>query len=136
MRGDLSRHLDMTVQLTAPEDSFPDDRLRLIYMCCHPALAADARAAMALREVCSLTTEQIAAAFLRARRRSRSGSFGRRPGYGDLALPYVVPSGAELDERTEDVLRAIFLIFTKGYANPKDMASPRRFAARPSGWRG
>ncbi|HTZ66642.1 MAG TPA: sigma factor-like helix-turn-helix DNA-binding protein, partial [Roseiarcus sp.] len=66
VRDDLSRHLDMASQPTDPsmEDGFPDDRLRLIFICCHPALPPDAQAAMALREVCGLTTEQIAAAFL------------------------------------------------------------------------
>jgi hypothetical protein len=98
---------------------FPDDRLRLIFICCHPALPADAQAAMALREVCGLTTEQIAAAFLTspptiAQRIDRAKARIR-----DLALPYVVPGAEELEQRTEGVLRVIYLIFTEGYANPE-----------------
>jgi RNA polymerase sigma-70 factor (ECF subfamily) len=120
-RDDLSRHLDMALQPTDPsmDDGFPDDRLRLIFICCHPALALDAQIAMALREVCGLTTEQIAAAFLTSVPTIAQRIVRAKARIRDLALPYVVPGADELEQRTEGVLRAIYLIFTEGYANPE-----------------
>jgi len=121
VRDDLSRHLDMASQPTDPsmEDGFPDDRLRLIFICCHPALPPDAQAAMALREVCGLTTEQIAAAFLTSAPTIAQRIVRAKARIRDLALPYVVPGVDELEQRTEGVLRVIYLIFTEGYANPE-----------------
>jgi len=101
------------------EDGFPDDRLRLIFICCHPALPPDAQAAMALREVCGLTTEQIAAAFLTSAPTIAQRIVRAKARIRDLALPYVVPGVDELEQRTEGVLRVIYLIFTEGYANPE-----------------
>ena len=121
VRDDLSRHLDMGSEPTDPsmEDRFPDDRLRLIFICCHPALAADAQVAMALREVCGLTTEQIAAAFLTSASTIAQRIVRAKARIRDLALPYIVPGVDELEQRTEGVLRVIYLIFTEGYANPE-----------------
>jgi RNA polymerase sigma-70 factor (ECF subfamily) len=121
VRDDLSRHLDMALQSTDPsmDDCFPDDRLRLIFICCHPALALDAQIAMALREVCGLTTEQIAAAFLTSAPTIAQRIVRAKARIRDLALPYVVPGADELEQRTEGVLRVIYLIFTEGYANPE-----------------
>jgi RNA polymerase sigma-70 factor (ECF subfamily) len=118
VRDDLSRHLDMVSEPTM-EDRFPDDRLRLIFICCHPALAVDAQVAMALREVCGLTTEQIAAAFLTSAPTIAQRIVRAKARIRDLALPYVVPGVDELEQRTEGVLRVIYLIFTEGYANPE-----------------
>ena len=101
------------------EDSFPDDRLRLIFICCHPALPADAQVAMALREICGLTTEQIAAAFLTSAPTIAQRIVRAKARIRDLALPYVVPGADDLDQRTEGVLRVIYLIFTEGYGNPE-----------------
>ena len=101
------------------EDSFPDDRLRLIFICCHPSLPADAQVAMALREVCGLTTEQIAAAFLASAPTIAQRIVRAKARIRDLALPYVVPRVDELEQRMEGVLRVIYLIFTEGYANPE-----------------
>jgi RNA polymerase sigma-70 factor (ECF subfamily) len=121
VRDDLSRHLDMVSEPADPsmEDRFPDDRLRLIFICCHPRLAADAQVAMALREVCGLTTEQIAAAFLTSAPTVAQRIVRAKARIRDLALPYVVPDADELEQRTEGVLRTIYLIFTEGYANPE-----------------
>lgn len=93
-----------------------DDELRLIFTCCHPALAPDARIALTLREVGGLTTEQIARAYLVptptiAQRIVRAKSKIR-----DDALPYVVPALAELPERLESVLHVLYLIFNEGYS--------------------
>jgi RNA polymerase sigma-70 factor (ECF subfamily) len=121
VRSDLSQHLDMDTGPTDPpmEDSFPDDRLRLIFICCHPALPVDAQVAMALREVCGLTTEQIAAAFLASAPTIAQRIVRAKARIRDLALPYVVPGADELEQRMEGVLRVIYLIFTEGYANPE-----------------
>jgi RNA polymerase sigma-70 factor (ECF subfamily) len=93
-----------------------DDRLRLIFTCCHPALAADAQVPLTLREVCDLTTEEIARAFLSAPAAIAQRIVRAKAKIRDAKIPYQVPSLDELPERLDSVLRVIYLVFNEGYS--------------------
>lgn len=93
-----------------------DDRLRLIFTCCHPALLPDAQIAMTLREVCGITTEEIARAFLTAVPAIAKRIVRAKAKIRDARIPYEVPSETELPERLDTVLRVVYLVFTEGYA--------------------
>ncbi|MGE8096384.1 RNA polymerase sigma factor [Pseudomonas fluorescens] len=93
-----------------------DDRLRLIFTCCHPALAADAQVPLTLREVCDLTTEEIARAFLVAPSTIAQRIVRAKSKIRDAKIPYQVPSMTELPERLDSVLRVIYLVFNEGYS--------------------
>jgi RNA polymerase sigma-70 factor, ECF subfamily len=118
-QGELARRLAEGAP-SPPElpddDAIPDDRLRLIFTCCHPALPAPARIALTLREVCGLTTDEIAHAFLvppatLAQRIVRAKSKIR-----DARIPYRVPERQELSERLDAVLHVVYLVFNEGYS--------------------
>ncbi|WP_248739157.1 RNA polymerase sigma factor [Pseudomonas sp. MWU12-2029] len=93
-----------------------DDRLRLIFTCCHPALAADAQVPLTLREVCDLTTEEIARAFLSAPAAIAQRIVRAKAKIRDAKIPYQVPGLNELPERLDSVLRVIYLVFNEGYS--------------------
>jgi RNA polymerase sigma-70 factor (ECF subfamily) len=93
-----------------------DDRLRLIFTCCHPALPSDAQLALTLREVCGLTTEQIARAFLTAAPTIAKRIVRAKAKIRDARIPYEVPLRSDLPQRLETVLQAIYLVFTEGYS--------------------
>jgi RNA polymerase sigma-70 factor (ECF subfamily) len=98
------------------DDEFGDDRLRLIFTCCHPALAPEARVALTLREVCGLTTEEIARAFLTAPSTLAQRIVRAKAKIREARIPYQVPSAAELPNRLHTVLQVIYLVFNEGYA--------------------
>ncbi len=96
-------------------DEMEDDRLRLIFTCCHPALPSDGRVALTLREVCDLTTEEIARAFLAPPATIAQRIVRAKAKIRDARLPYRVPERDELPARLESVLRVVYLVFNEGY---------------------
>lgn len=97
-------------------DSIGDDRLRLIFTCCHPALAPDAQVALTLREVCGLTTEEIASAFFTRAPTIAQRIVRAKTKIQEARIPYEVPARAQLPERLEAVLRVVYLVFNEGYS--------------------
>ena len=101
---------------TDSDPCIEDDQLRLIFICCHPALPPDARVAMALREICGLKTEEVARAFLTGPPTIAKRIVRAKAKIRDAGIPYEIPSREELPERLESVLQVIYLIFTEGYS--------------------
>ncbi|HEN8712767.1 TPA: RNA polymerase sigma factor [Pseudomonas putida] len=115
-QADLIMLIEGQGQDPSDEELLADDRLRLIFTCCHPALAADAQVPLTLREVCDLTTEQIARAFLQSPAAIAQRIVRAKAKIRDARIPYQVPELHELPERLESVLRVIYLVFNEGYS--------------------
>ncbi|HWO39059.1 MAG TPA: DUF6596 domain-containing protein, partial [Candidatus Acidoferrum sp.] len=121
---DLVRHLEAQLssaegskeEARFKEDGLEDDRLRLIFTCCHPSLAPEAHVALTLREVCGLTTEEIAKAFLTTPRTLAQRIVRAKAKIRDTRIPYQVPLPHELPQRLGAVLQVIYLVFNEGYS--------------------
>jgi RNA polymerase sigma-70 factor, ECF subfamily len=129
-QSDLALELEARVNEAPQEEEMEDDRLRLIFTCCHPALPSEGQVALTLREVCGLTTEEIARAFLvtpatLAQRIVRAKAVIR-----DKAIPYQVPVSQELSARLGAVLQVVYLVFNAGYSAETTGAGLGREAIR------
>ena len=114
----------MPLEVSGTEDyDVVDDRLRLIFTCCHPALNPDAQVAMTLREVCGLTTEQVAAAFLTTAPTLAQRIVRAKSKIKGAKIPYEVPGRSELPERLASVLHVVYLVFNQGYFTRADLAT-------------
>ena len=118
-QDELVRYLEAqgsSAQTSKEDDSLEDDRLRLIFTCCHPSLAPEAHVALTLREVCGLTTEEIAKAFLTTPRTLAQRIVRAKAKIRETRIPYEVPTPEELPERLGAVLQVIYLVFNEGYS--------------------
>ncbi len=111
----IAESLEHTPQEQA-DDIIQDDRLRLIFTCCHPSLSADAQTALTLREVCGLTTEEIASAFLTSTSTVAQRIVRAKAKIRDARIPFDIPELDELPQRLDSVLQVIYLVFNEGYS--------------------
>src|SRR5204863_7776232 len=123
-RREVASEADVPLELSDSEDyDVVDDRLRLIFTCCHPALSRDAQVAMTLREVCGLTTEEVAAAFLTTAPALAQRIVRAKSKIRDARIPYEIPERPDLAERLAAVLHVVYLVFNQGYFTRPDLAT-------------
>ena len=125
---DFAEHAEnIADERAAPDgEGIEDDRLRLMFVCCHPALSPDAQVALTLREVCGLSTEEIAHAFLTAAPAVAQRIVRAKAKIRDAGIPYRVPTPEELPQRLASVLRVIYLVFNEGYSASSGEALTRQ----------
>lgn len=130
--SEIAERIEAETSATADwnDDAIEDDRLRLIFTCCHPALPREARVALTLREVCGLSTEEIARAFLTGKSTVAQRIVRAKARIREASIPYVVPSREDLPDRLDAVLQVIYLVYNEGYSassgetlRRKDLAS-------------
>ncbi|MEG4092629.1 RNA polymerase sigma factor [Microcoleus sp. Pol12B4] len=123
--AELAQQLEPSDSTIEDDEDVEDDRLRLIFTCCHPALSPEAQVALTLREVCGLSTEEIASAFLIAPPTLAQRIVRAKAKIRDARIPYQVPSKTDLPDRLDTVLQTIYLVFNEGYAASSGRALTR-----------
>ncbi|HEX6778494.1 MAG TPA: sigma-70 family RNA polymerase sigma factor, partial [Ktedonobacterales bacterium] len=129
-----ARYRDKLAALEQPITQEPDDRLRLMFTCCHPALSRESQVALTLRAVCGFTTAEIARAFLASEEAVKRRIVRARQKIVQAGIPYRVPRDEELDERLGEVLAVLYLMFNEGYLTSGGSAPARRDLAEEAAW--
>ena len=129
-----ARYREKLAELDRPILQQPDNRLELIFLCCHPALAPEAQIALTLRAVCGMTTREIASAFLVSESTVAQRILRARKKIGAAGIPYALPRADELDGRLGQVLAVLYLLFNEGYLTSGGASADRRDVVQDAAW--